>query len=303
LRQIGVLTVEDAARHLADHLLTLGVKTQLRPESAGWGLWVLDEDRLDVARKEFEAFRTNPDDPRFQAAAQQASTIRRELDRRDKEYRKNFRYVSDAWSGPNIRRRPLTFTLIVACVAVYLLKELPGMGAFVNNTLTFSGVHVAKVGDELLLRRGGFEDITRGQVWRLVTPIFLHFGPLHLLFNLWALAFFGTMIEYRRSTGTLVLLVLLSAVASNLGEACYQLSITGQSGTFGGMSGVVYALFGYVWMKGLYEPEQGMILHPSTVQFMLLFLLLCMTGLMGGVANAAHVVGVVTGVVLGLARL
>jgi GlpG protein len=69
------------------------------------------------------------------------------------------------------------------------------------------------------------------------------------------------------------------------------------------MSGVVYALFGYVWMKGLYEPEQGMILHPSTVQFMLLFLVLCMTGLMGSVANAAHVVGLVTGMLLGLARL
>ena len=73
--------------------------------------------------------------------------------------------------------------------------------------------------------------------------------------------------------------------------------------TFGGMSGVVYALFGYVWMKGRYEPEQGMILHPSTVQTMLLWLVLCMTGFLGNIANAAHVVGLVAGILFGLARL
>ena len=36
---------------------------------------------------------------------------------------------------------------------------------------------------------------------------------------------------------------------------------------FGGMSGVLCGLFGYIWMKGLYEPEQGMILHPNSVSF------------------------------------
>jgi GlpG protein len=303
LRQIGVLTVETAARHLADHLLTLGVKTQLRPESAGWGLWVLDEDRIDVARREFEAFRANPDDPRFRAAPQNAETIRRELDRRDKQYRKNFRYVSDAWSGPNIRRRPLTFALIVVCVVVYLLKDLPGKGPLVINALTFSGLHVQNLGGELQIRPGGFGDILHGEVWRLISPIFLHFNLLHLVFDLWALAFLGTMIEYRRGTGVLALLVFLSAVVSNLGQACYDLSMSGHTGIFGGMSGVVYALFGYVWMKGLYQPEQGMILHPSTVQIMLMWLLLCMAGFIGNIANAAHVAGLIAGVVLGLARL
>src|SRR5947209_1986349 len=74
LRQIGSLNGEDAARKLADHLLTLGVKTQIRPAPDGWGLWALDEDRLPLARQEFEAFRGNPDDPRFAAAPRVAET-------------------------------------------------------------------------------------------------------------------------------------------------------------------------------------------------------------------------------------
>ena len=50
---------------------------------------------------------------------------------------------------------------------------------------------------------------------------------------------------------------------------------------FGGISGVIFALFGYIWMKGLYEPEQGMILHPNNITMVLLWLALCMTGVDG----------------------
>src|SRR5262245_50581963 len=91
LRQIGTLAREEAAQQLADHLLTLGVTTQIRKDPDGWGIWVLDEDRITVAVKELESFRDNPDDPRFNAAAQAADAIRRDLERRDQEFRKNFR--------------------------------------------------------------------------------------------------------------------------------------------------------------------------------------------------------------------
>jgi GlpG protein len=144
--------------------------------------------------------------------------------------------------------------------------------------------------------------IVRGEVWRLVTPIFLHFSGIHLVFNMWALAAIGTLIEYRRGTLVLGVLVLLSAIASNVGQYIYLLEVNRPQVLFGGMSGVVYALFGYVWMKGRHEPEQGMILHPSSVQTMLFWLVLCMTGLVGNIANAAHVIGLVVGILIGLAR-
>ncbi len=64
----------------------------------------------------------------------------------------------------------------------------------------------------------------------------------------------------------------------------------------------MYALFGYIWMKGLHEPEQGMAVHPNTVNIMLLWLVICMTGAVGHIANAAHVMGLVVGVTLGVLR-
>jgi GlpG protein len=134
--------------------------------------------------------------------------------------------------------------------------------------------------------------IRRGQVWRLVTPIFLHFGILHLVFNMFWLRDLGGMIELRRGTWRLALIVLAAAVIPNLAQYFWA------GPFFGGMSGVVYALFGYVWIKGRYEPHLGLGVSQETAFIMLAWLVLCMTGWVGDIANAAHVAGLVVGVVI-----
>ena len=76
----------------------------------------------------------------------------------------------------------------------------------------------------------------------------------------------------------------------------------GKPHSFLGMSGVVYALFGYIWMKGLYEPEQGMIVHPNNVKIMLALAGALHDRRAGPIANAAHFVGLVVGVAFGVLR-
>jgi GlpG protein len=303
LRQIGTLPEEPAARHLADHLLSRGIDARLRSEDGGWGVWVLDENRLTEANEEFAAFRDNPDDPRFTDARAAAEQVRRESERLEKTYRKNLRSLGDSWSRPGFRRRPLTIGLIAACVAVYLLLHWSGVGARVFVALSFSSVPLRPMPGPLPANLTGLEDIVHGEVWRLVTPIFMHFDPIHLLFDLWALSAFGSMIEYRRGTRLLAGLVLFGAVASNLGQHLFNMATAGHPVPFGGMSGVVYALFGYAWMKGRLEPQEGMILHPSSVRIMLFWLLICIAGFQRNVANAAHVVGLAAGIVCGLSGL
>jgi GlpG protein len=304
LRQIGTLTEEQAARRLADHLLTLGVTTSIRPESDGWGLWVLDENRIPQAREELEAYQQNPDDPRFHAAARTAEKVRREAERLDAQHRKNTRDVSQTWGRTPFRRRPLTISLVALSVFVFLLQNMRETRGVVINELAFTSI-VPRADDQGRRRLDllGVDDIAHGEVWRLVTPIFLHGDLLHIVFNMWWLTTLGTLIETRRGTAALSALVLFAAVTSNMGQHVYNLKVYGEPVLFMGMSGVGYALFGYVWVKGHYEPEQGMILHPSTVQIMLFWLVLCMTGALGNVANAAHFVGMVAGILFGLARL
>jgi GlpG protein len=108
---------------------------------------------------------------------------------------------------------------------------------------------------------------------------------IHLVFNMFWLFDLGRSIENRMGTATLLGIVVTSAGISNLAQYLW-------SGfDFGGMSGVVYALFGYCWLRGW--------IRESTVFILLGWLLFCMTGLIGNIANAAHVMGLVVGVAWG----
>ena len=85
----------------------------------------------------------------------------------------------------------------------------------------------------------------------------------------WWLRDLGSMIEERQSTRRLALLVFTISAASNLA----QYLVSGPR--FGGMSGVVYGLLGYIWIRGKFDPSSGLFLHPTTVQMMLIWFVLC----------------------------
>jgi GlpG protein len=133
--------------------------------------------------------------------------------------------------------------------------------------------------------------------------MFIHYGWPHLIFNMFALYWFGGLVELRKGSWVLLGLVLASAPISFLCQYLWDLQHAppDQIALPGGMSGVIYAIFGYMWMAGEYEPESGLRLSINTVVWMLLMLVLCFTGALGPIANAAHFSGLVFGMVVGLA--
>jgi membrane associated rhomboid family serine protease len=139
-----------------------------------------------------------------------------------------------------------------------------------------------------------FSDVLGGEVWRLVTPMFLHLSFLHILFNMMWLWDLGRLVEMIKGSVFLLAFVVVTGAASNVA----QYAITG-SPAFGGMSGVVYALLGYVWMQGKFNPRFGFEMHKATVIMMLVWYVLCWTGLVGPIANWAHTGGLVLGVAWG----
>jgi GlpG protein len=181
------------------------------------------------------------------------------------------------------RGRPLaTVTLVALCVGVSIASGL-GRSAGVLLPLL-----IAEPGSE------PFAQVLHGEVWRLATPMLVHFGILHILFNMLWMWDLGRLIELLKGSAFLLLFVLATGVASNVA----QYAITGNP-LFGGMSGVVYALLGYVWMQGRHNPRFGFVLHKSTVVMMLGWYVLCWTGLAGPIANWAHTAGLVLGVAWG----
>jgi len=152
--------------------------------------------------------------------------------------------------------------------------------------------------------RLAFESVSatyaRGQYWRLLTPVFLHFGVLHLAFNMLWLWELGRRIERARGSLTLLALLALTGAGGNIAQYLFDGGVM-----FGGMSGVIYGLLGYAWVWNRFSGAPGLVLPPGLMAVMLGWLVLCMSGLVeaigfGAIANAAHGAGLALGALLGL---
>lgn len=321
MRQLATLPQAETARALADYLLTLQIDTQVEKQPDGWAIWVRDEDHLPQARQELEAFQRNPADPRYQSAGSTAETIRKHKLREDKAFqRRQERFYNRMGSGANASK--CTVALIVISAVAFVLKDGFSFGPEVVQKLSIAPYQYVRVrfispsGDEkvgIAVQSPGLQPILHGEIWRLVTPMFLHFGIWHLVFNMWWLSLLGGAIERRRGRMRFLLLVLVLAAVSNLVQyffgnldASTPLFEAPRSVNFGGMSGVVYGLFGYVWMKTRFEPELGLYLDAGNITLMVVWFFLCMTPwinffINGKVANAAHAGGLLAGMLIGYA--
>src|SRR5690606_33065920 len=115
----------------------------------------------------------------------------------------------------------------------------------------------------------GMPEIMSGEVWRLVTPIFLHGGALHLVFNMMWLFQLGGMIERAEGKRFLFFFVIFTAILAHVAQ--YYVS----GPFFVGFSGVVYAMLGYSWMMTRYNPGTGYAMPHQTVVFMMVWLVIC----------------------------
>ncbi|WP_299581386.1 rhomboid family intramembrane serine protease [uncultured Microbulbifer sp.] len=141
--------------------------------------------------------------------------------------------------------------------------------------------------------------IQQGQWWRLFTPAIVHFSLPHALFNALGIWILGRPIEARGGSFLFVALVLFGAVASNLAQYCWEPRVL-----FGGMSGVVYALVGFALVVQRFQPQWRDI-PTGILTVALVWLLLCALGIMTlltgvGVANAAHIGGLLSGLFIAL---
>lgn len=194
------------------------------------------------------------------------------------------------------------FTLFIPTKGYYITPIIINLNIAVFILMVVSGANIFLPSSETLLKWGAnFRPTTLdGEWWRLLTSCFLHIGILHLLLNMYALLYIGLLLEpYLGKVNFLIAYLLTGIAASTVSLSWHELTISaGASGAIFGMYGVFLALL----TTNLIEKSARKALLTSIGIFVAYNI---MNGFKpnSGVDNAAHIGGLISGLVIGFALI
>jgi GlpG protein len=254
----------------ANYLTSLNIHAKVEQEGSEYIIFCQNTE-LDQAKDIFAEFIADPYQEKYQQAAWNSGEVANVNDNSPSlitSFKKQF-FAHAGW---------VTLTVFALCWLVFVASLL-GLAR-----PTFQLLHFYP---ELTF------DAFLESPLRLLGPALFHFSWLHIIFNTmwwWQL---GGSVERILGKGVLINLFLVTAIFSNLG----QFIVTGPN--FGGLSGVVYGLVGYVWWYGWLAPEKGLMISKPIIGFLLFWLLLGYADVLPvNMANTAHLLGLVSGCLL-----
>ena len=180
-------------------------------------------------------------------------------------------------------KKPIvTYSLIFICILVFILMYVLGNGSTDNCTLLVFGANV-----DTLTKNGDY--------YRLFTSMFLHIGILHLLCNMYSLYIIGKEVENVFGKVKYLIIYLLSGIAGSI------LSLAFNHNTIcAGASGAIFGLLGALLYFGYYyRTYLGATLTRSIIPVIVLNLIIGFTS--SGIDNAAHIGGLVGGILIAMA--
>ena len=263
---------EAAARLLISHLKAQGIASTYQHSHTASGqsehqVVIINAQDHDAAVQLTQKFLQNPNSPEYQQDAWQTG----------EQSSQPIKLSSSGIKFGDYAKAPFTLVVLFSCIAVFFASIL-GFFQLVQHWLFIQPL------DQLAENQ---------QWWRLITPDFIHFSAIHLVFNLLWWLVLGSKIERLLGLSTLLIVFVLSSLASNIG----QLLVSGVN--FGGLSGVVYALVGFVWWLGWLRPDWNISLPKPVIGFLLVWLLIGYADVLWvSMANTAHTLGLVSGCLL-----
>ncbi len=294
MRHIGDLPTQELAQTFDDYLKTRGISARVDQSGETWELWVYEEDSVQTAQADLQRFLQDPQAAEFVEAARSAGHLRKRQERNlNRALKKRKSQVYHPVNPRDPMNIPVTLFLLGMSILVSVFVSIGELRSDLIPELTITALR--RLDLFVFSFNKPLPEIWQGEVWRLITPIFLHWNWLHLVMNVIVSYQLSTLLEPFIRSLRFTFLVLMLAVVSNLTQYYWS------GPNFGGMSGVAFGLFGYVWIRGHVFPASGMQLRRDVVYFFMGFLVLCFTGIFGPIANAAHLAGLLTG--CGLAAL
>jgi len=193
---------------------------------------------------------------------------------------KGWAYLLGTWSG----------RLIIVNTIIFLLMSYRSGSVFLP--------------DQDVLFQFGAKDIVaiaQGEFWRFLTPVFVHIGILHFAFNTLGLYYIGYQIERILGPFWFLLIYLLAGIFGNISSAVFTVATSaGASGALFGLLGCGFVLERVIGRQ-IQEvtgrrPQRGAYTGITVVNIVLGFIL-------PGIDNAAHLGGLVTGILFTSAML
>lgn len=267
MQKLLVTRNADMMKRLHTYLQRRGIPVTVSENGNQLELWLTQSSYSALAKDLINAFKADPD----AAEAELSSTA----------------------AEPQARQKLPSITQQLLQQAGFVTISF---AALVTLVFALLNTQLANVIFDLLRISDTFTDLPWAQPWRFLTPTLLHFSLLHFLFNVFWWWYLGGRFERFYGSSYLLIALIFCGVFSNL----MQFMVSGPY--FGGLSGVVYGLFGLAVVVSWQRPRHPLFLPVGLIVFMLVWLLLGYTDLLWvSVANTAHSAGLIAGLVLGIA--
>lgn len=189
-----------------------------------------------------------------------------------------------------------TFSYLIPTPDYYITPILINLNLLVFIIMVFSGFGFVSFKGRYLLEYGANYRpfVLEGQYWRLLTSVFMHGGMMHLFSNMVGLYIVGLFLEPVLGKVKYLIVYLITGILASLTSIWWHEATVsvGASGAIFGLYGLLLALL----LLKVFPPQLSKAFLPFTLIFVGFNLIM---GLMGGIDNAAHIGGLVSGFIIG----
>ncbi len=192
------------------------------------------------------------------------------------------------------------FSIFIPTKELFVTPLLIDVNILIFIAMVLTGVDIVSPSSQSLINWGAnyTPDTLGGEWWRLLTCCFLHIGIIHLFMNMYALLYIGVLLEPILGRTRFIAAYLLTGITASLTSLWWH-DITVSAGASGAIFGMYGVFLSLLTTKLIEENERKALL--SSIGFFVAFNL--MYGMKGGIDNAAHIGGLVGGLVIGYAFL
>lgn len=254
------------------------------PESASMDLFKKNQKNLDKFSSAYEEIKASAHDEDIVKWSNVVENLKQSTGVELEEQKKNAEEVEKVMNL-SAGGRQITYGIMVLNVLVFVAMAISGVNVFEPTNL------------DIVNWGANFKPFTvdHGEWWRLFTCTFLHIGIVHLLFNMYALYMVGLYLEPMLGKRRYIAAYLSAGIISSIASLIWH----GSEVISAGASGAIFGLFG-VFLALLSTNLIPKAARQSLLQSIGIFVVFNLAyGMKAGIDNAAHVGGLLSGLVIG----